>query len=378
MKSQMPTGALVAAALLISLAWVPGVRAEGERPSDPDTLTFYNGGQVTGGRKENLEFEDNRTLRLSDTELVGGAAYNRSGPPTTSQYNGWLAFPDSGDCTIATPWGCADESWSSPDDFTTYLGALSDNLYLNLNGTIPGGEFGDELTGLAAQMRFFGTGYSSGTNITSQLVVDDAYVCHLNQVHVPPVSVWSTFNQYAIQNLPSCLAGSTIGVDLQFNCSPCTGNIVLTTLNFLANYTTIESFRLGAELSVPSRSEYPVRAEWTCSEDEDNGPYYIGARNATATRWFGELCPSGAGDYNATMTSEDMIDGRVYFRIADNATDDPTGYLTGNVTLDRLVAILTADFQVSVANLGWLLYLAFMTVGILVAVWAFYLWRERE
>ena len=235
MKSQMPTGALVAAALLISLAWVPGVRAEGERPSDPDTLTFYNGGQVTGGRKENLEFEDNRTLRLSDTELVGGAAYNRSGPPTTSQYNGWLAFPDSGDCTIATPWGCADESWSSPDDFTTYLGALSDNLYLNLNGTIPGGEFGDELTGLTAQMRFFGTGYSSGTNITSQLVVDDAYVCHLNQVHVPPVSVWSTFNQYAIQNLPSCLAGSTIGVDLQFNCSPCTGNIVLTTLNFLAN-----------------------------------------------------------------------------------------------------------------------------------------------
>jgi len=82
------------------------------------------------------------------------------------------------------------------------------------------------------------------------------------------------------------------------------------------------------------------------------------------------------------MTASDLVPAsgafgpRVHFRIADNASD-PLGSAWGNITLDRLVAILTQDFAVSVGNLGWLVYLGFIVTGLLIAAFAYHRWREH-
>ena len=389
MPSNVLTSVLIAAALLVMAVAAPAVRAEGERPSDPDTLTFYNGGRVTGGRKENLESVDNRMLRLSDTLTVSGSHGDtiRVAPDDSVEAGGfdvWHGFPNSGDCFDApfgtNLFGCVDEPWGASDNYTTYA-YTSSNLNMSVEflfPPVPPPPLPDEALVSALFQWRESLSSPGGETIVASFILND---CGFSTFGDSPPPIFTNYEANISWPASPCPGGPyDTTLELKYYCdsNPC-DQLYVTTVSVLYYFESPPEARtLGAELSVPSRSEYPVRAEWTCSEDEDNGPYYIGARNATATRWFGELCPSGAGDYNATMTSEDMIDGRVYFRIADNATDDPTGYLTGNVTLDRLVAILTADFQVSVANLGWLLYLAFMTVGILVAVWAFYLWRERE
>jgi hypothetical protein len=147
---------------------------------------------------------------------------------------------------------------------------------------------------------------------------------------------------------------------------------------------------LRADLSVGSATQYPIRAEWTCTA-RTGSPYYIGTTNATGIiRWLsvvrdstnvtyssGSMCPfTGPSEYyHAAMNISDIQGTRVHFIIVDNASD-AQGSDFGNVTLDRLVAILTADFYVSGDNLGWLIYLALVIGGVLIAAWLIKRYRD--
>jgi hypothetical protein len=186
--------------------------------------------------------------------------------------------------------------------------------------------------------------------------------------------------------------------------SPTNSSFRLTSLSLIAARpqhlypnSLASPFLTHADLSLGATGYYSIRAEWTCTA-RTGGPYYLGALNATGvTRWFnvtrdatnatypsGEMCPvAGATErYHAAMSSADIVPAtraygpRVHFRLSDNASD-PQGSAWGNVTLDRLVAILTQDFAVSTGNLGWLVYLGFIVTGLLIAAFAYHRWREH-
>jgi len=390
--------------LLLVVALAPAVRAEGERPSDPVSVSFFAGGAVSSGRFENLEFEDGRVLRLSDTLTTGaGGTYGTAYiPPYLSfPYEDWDAHPDDATCAdvYTDEEKCVDESTDLYDGNLTFLDTsmnatesffFSDLWDLRENPT-------DTLESITAiyTIRASNNSGTSYLNISYMDVAPPAGTLCAWSNHTTIIASWKNY-ALVISN-PACTDEFTGGGYIQFSygCVVCTRAVALTATDISGTFQRGAYEGMGAELSVPSASEYPIRAEWTCTE-RDGGPYYIGARTGSGTRWLnvtreadntsypsGEMCPVAgpAERYHAAMNASDLslnpTPHRVLFRIADNISD-PTGYLTGNVTLDRLVAILTADFQVSVANLGWLLYLAFMTVGILTAVWGFYLWRSRE
>jgi len=390
-------------ALLVLL--VPLASAEGEYWKEPDTLTFPGGGSLAAGRVENLLDQDGRTMKLSDSTGTGIAWQFVEPTADVPPQNTWNPFgcTEHFDCVNDPPLGDGNTSYltNSTDDSNERL------VIDNPKDSIPAGT---TLLSLSVHI----VGRTSGTSsvvffLAHNITPGDEDFCQFSN----GFNTWPSTPDYDYHIFPSNSSGyytseaqwasygypgisSCDGTPISELISPV--NLIISHGGALLRVTTLgigavygEANVLTADLSLGATGFYPIRAEWTCTA-RTGGPYYLGALNATGgTRWFnvtrdaggnypsGEMCavPGTTERYHASMTAADFgPDGRVHFRIADNSSD-PQGSAWGNITLDRLVAILTQDFAVSVESFGWLVYLGFITVGLLIAAFAYHRWREH-
>lgn len=408
-------------ALLVIL--VPLAAAEGEYWKEPDTLTFPGGGSVAAGRVENLLENDGRTLKLSDTNVGPGTGeYYARIVPVSSNFpfdEEWDAHPDTLECEDGDEhFSCVDDTPPGFDGSTTYVDTAANSTWEGYELCCLDQEMmhpGDILK----QIYYFLGVRRSNVSIDSVLhVMHYAYqnpgphvLCSDYYFDLDLLAIANAWYTYPIVNFNALCNAADVPFEpflfrLEYVCGGyvqpgtpevpdidvpiCGPTIGLTSVHLRGTFSQV-NYALGADLRVPATGYRPIRAEWTCTA-RTGGPYYLGALNVTGgTRWLnvtrdaggsypsGEMCavPGATERYHAAMSAADFgPDGRVHFRIADNPSD-PQGSAWGNITLDRLVAILTQDFAVSVGNLGWLVYLGFITVGILIAVFAFHRWREH-
>lgn len=415
----------VVTALLLVVLGLP-VSAEGEHPAPPNTLTFYGRGEVSSGRIENLREDDGRNLTLSETTQGGGGGLTFTWGEAVEDVVSPMLFHEWNEsgCAVSEHYLCVDDLPDAPDNATTDLFAPADVDFDYLTeetwtAPLPGNttevsfHFAYRLTatintrvlfvGLYAYLPWNDTLVRCSQQPTFAFQPSPDYIWWVFVENLSAPSGMSRITPaqwaaggyhgftecaYAPQHPPyswnaSLVSNLIVSINVIDPSPPSTLDGVHRITSVAVAGSGIAG--LAAEFGFGSAGQYPVRAEWTCT-DRDGGPYYIGARNETGTRWLnvtrdadnstypdGELCPvAGPSErYHATLTSADGNGNRVFLRM-----EGGTGI--GNLTLDRLMIVLTADFAVSVENFGWLLYLAFMIAGLMIAAWGIHKWRERD
>jgi hypothetical protein len=379
-------------AVIMTLAFAPLVRAEGELPQAPAWIEFVTGRQTSGRLPYDLLENDTTAVNLQDTfsnytefsEVVLVAPKNDYTPTDFSAIK--CSPTNHTTCVNQIPWGDGENThiWTNVHLATDGYNMSDPSPIDNVNGvavvlSIKARHYID----LTVEIDYWAANYTAiGFCQRATLIInatgDDKYRIYGIPKERHP---WYP-DPFSYLGWPDCNGG------------PWTQAIIENLIVYVTNaqsFTTppismvSASFRNGglqtgytmdARPVIPAVGHYPVRAEWTC-ETVPISPYYLQVINETLdARDLGTMCPS-IGDYSAPLLPTDIQeDGRVHYRIHDEPSAG-NGALMGNLTLNRLVAVLTADFPVTVANFSWLLYLFFMIGALLIAAWGVHKIRER-
>lgn len=362
------------------------------------SITVNTGEIVSGGIAE-LQSSDDEVLELTEQQTAQGSGSIQVLPDHDDIYGSdWLAVG----CGIGAKYRCVDEFFGYDDTYGTLLET----------GTIPpvpdaitqsiGMRDAQCVVGVCtAQQVYFtatwlvgGVPASNGWGISAQLGWDGGFpvASHFctdwlgGSINAYPNSVW----QFHISDNSSEGGGSDCTgifdpdarwylnfiVACSSDCATPPYQVLITQASMGANDTAVQ-YAIDVDFTIPMppvSQQPPGNLTWEC--DSDNGDDYdIGIVQASSTRWLGELC-DGTGTYLEPLVIADVVGSTMTVKITDN------GSLVGSVTNIELDVMKASSIQapwiISSENLGWLIYVISVSMGVLLACYAVYRWRDNE
>src|SRR3990172_6692492 len=357
-------------------------------------------GEVLSGDVSSLKTSDNESLILSEDVVSIGIGSVQVLPDHDDIYGS--DFTVVGDCGPGTKYRCVDEFFGADDDTGSMLSGHVDiaGTYVQsigmrdtqcVVGTCTAHTVfltvtwqASTISAIATGWTFYGLlGYDTDTPSAS-------FFC----AGFDPITLWLIPRyvwQYTIIDNVTDSYGSSDCADGLFddtarwylnlfvacsvNCGSAAGSSVLVTQASMgANMTSTQS-AFDAEFTIPmSPNDPPGNLTWEC--DSDTGTYYdIGIIRASDVRWLGDVC-DGTGTYIEVLSGTDVVSSILTVRITDNSTITAS---PNAMELDVLKAsTISPPWIVSNENLGWLIYLILISMGVLLSCYAVYRWRNGE
>lgn len=349
-------------------------------------------GTFPGGSIRTVGFQ---LFCISSSSLTTVAGIANETFPYLGQYR-WTAF----NCDISFWWQCLDElpEPGSPDGSSTFLQSVITTgpftSYVQVGGvnltsafTVDGSPAIPD-TSLITEKFFIatfrvsspgGTGvWPVGTGIVFQFGYDtinpaSSNFCAGASFTMPPDNVWTEIrvednglcngandqmgNYYATFYW-TCGAGCVPGPPFAW--------VDLTRVVWGVSLSSSDEYSLNAAFTIgTSPRDSGLTLEWFC--DPADIQYDIGIRNGTGIDWLGDICAiGGAHTYTGYIASNVIV-------ISDNSTATDGGGLA----IDYLrMRYYQSVYFIGGDSLAWLIYLALVAGGAIIASVAFAKWRE--
>ena len=365
---------------------------------------LVNAGVVVSGDVESLRHSDNDTLIITEQEIGSGSGSAQVIPDHDDLYGGVDWIPGNLCGGPGYEYRCVDEFYGADD--------ATDSILIGY-GVIGGTPYKTQGVGMRDIPCVFGgvctaqTVYVTGTwmwnggpNVGAGWVLlvnlgfdfsGASYFCTSISTVITTTTSGIWYHNI-VDNVTDAFPssdGCSIGIfnadarwyaNWVLGCSSSCGTAApiawLTQSSMGANLTGAQ-FELDVDFYIPMPpvgQQPPGNLTWECDTDTGTG-YDFGIVLLSSTRWLGDAC-DGVGTYVEPISVSDVVNGIITVKLTDN------GSLVGlapNIAIDVLKASsITTPWIMSRENLGWLIYLVLISMGVLLSCYAVYRWRTGE